>query len=311
MYVYADNISRVSYCQIILWLQLFNICYTVFVKEGAPQLQIKKYSEVLQEIEVALSPEEQKNFIENRIKEIESTSENRNFGVMYDQKLTGFIKPEAKIQRSPMVEPLQLDDPAVYEVMFETIKEFKDHQGWKDKPLRSMMPEIIQHSLSKYFGNQIGWADTESKNRQFYFEHSDSPESKPISLSEIRGKGLAVCAEKAALAQNLVTFAGLESHLVMSNCKLYGEKPELHAFNILKTENGYFIYDPTNPSITLNKNDNSLKNSSAAIYKISDEDFEKIERGEEIDVVHTDYVSDSEGNSVGKNQTRTYKGSEK
>lgn len=280
--------------------------------EGQPSKnETKSYAEVLSGIESCLAEGKEQEFTENRLQEIDATSEGRNFGQMYAHFLKGYLRPDAKIQRSPMVDPFAMDDSALYSELFETIKKFREIDGWKEKELRIIMPEIIQHTISKYFGNEVATSGTENRNREFYLDHGDDPDSKAVSLDELKGKGIAVCAEKAAAAQNLVTFAGLESYLVMAECNLSGERDENHAYNVLKTENGYFIYDPTNPKLILEKETNHLISSYAAIYKISDEDFTSIKLGKEVKVQHIDIYEDTKGRTEPSVQERIYRGPDK
>lgn len=280
--------------------------------EGSPQKnEIKPYAEVLSGIEACLAEGKELDFIENRLEEIKTTSENQNFGIMYAHFLQGYIKPDALIQRSPMVDPLKMDDPELYATLFETIKKFREIPGWKEKELRAIMPEIIQHTISGYFGNEAGTVNTEKENSTFYLDYSTDADSKSIPLKALKGKGIAVCAEKSAAAQNLAMFAGLEPYLVMADCKLDGDKEQLHSYNILKTDNGYFIYDPTNPRMLIEKDTNHLKSSYAAIYKITDEEFMLLKQGKDVKVEHADTYEDSEGKTEHNVRERIYRGPDK
>ncbi len=267
----------------------------------------KTYEQVLLDIEAALDQGREKEYVAERLKELMASSEIKNLGIMYGRFYKGFIRPESKIQRSPMVDPFHIDDSELYEGLFENIKEFKQYEGWKDKELRAILPEVIQYTISKYFGNAAGTTNTDRDNQSFYLDHSDVS-SEDLSIKELKGKRIAVCAEKATVAQNLVSFVGLESYIVLSECKLGEGKEQFHAYNILKTNKGYFIYDPTNPRLELEEGTNHLKNTNAAIYKITDEEFLKLENGGDVTVEHTDFSVDGLGKKSIKTDERVYSG---
>src|SRR4051812_21132207 len=98
--------------------------------ESSPQ---KTYEQVLSEIEQALKEGKEKEYVNERVKELVTTSEIKNLGIMYARMHKGFIRPESKIQRSPMVDPFHIDDIELYEDFLECVKEFRNNEGWKDK----------------------------------------------------------------------------------------------------------------------------------------------------------------------------------
>jgi hypothetical protein len=275
--------------------------------------QQKGYEEFLYEIEKNLdNPEKLKSWIENRLTELKNKSEPLQIGFNYKRWYSDFIHPESETYRSMWVDPFRVDDDSLYEEMISVMKDFKDNPSWKDKPLRSMMPYVIQHTIVKYFGNLTANGNTEANNQEFYRVHSvDESFPAHISLGELKEKRIAVCAEKASVAQNLTTVLGLESNLVMSsNCKLLPEeKEELHAFNIWRTKKGYFIFDPTNPMLKIEKETNTIKSYNPAIYPISEDEFKKIKDGGVVSVQNEDIFCDSKGDILEKKLTeRIYGG---
>lgn len=275
--------------------------------EGKP---VRDYGTILNEVETAISLGNEKQFIESRLHELNESSKVKDLGIMYSKIHQGFINPNSRIQRSPMVDPFHLDDDSLYEQLFTSVKKFKEADGWKEKDLRSIMPVVIQQTLSDYFGNSHGKSDTESRNQKFYIDHSDVT-SEDVSLKDLKGKEIAVCAEKASASQNLVSFLGLESYLIMSDSKLESSKPEFHAFNVWKTKNGFFIYDPTNPRLTIREETNNLESVYPAVYKISEEEFNKVISDGEVSVKHENaYIGNDAKPSVEITE-RIYSGPEK
>lgn len=273
--------------------------------------QQEGYEEIISKIEKIIdNPEEIKSFITKRLMELKNNSSKVEIGGMSRQWHSGFIHPGSTIRRNYMVDPFHVDDDSVYEEMFSIIREFKSYPTWKEKTLKQMMPSIVNHTIGKYFGNYVTYSDTEQKNQNFYLSHDD-PTLPDVSLRELKDKSMAVCAEKSALAQNLTSFLGLESFLVISDsCKANpDDKNGLHAYNIWKSKNGYFIFDPTNPHLSLEKDTNKLLNYFPSVYPISEESFNTIKNGGIVDVIHEDIISDIANNSSEKKMTkRTYGG---
>lgn len=264
-------------------------------KENSQQ---EEYDEIINKIEKIIeNPEEIELFIKERLLELKKNNNPVEISTLSKQWYSGFIHPDSIIRRSFMVEPFRVNDDLVYQDLFSIMKEFKNSTVRKNKTLKEMMPSVVNHTIVKYFGNFISYSDTEQKNQDFYLNH-DNPNLPNVSLSELKGKGIAVCAEKSALAENLTSFLGLESYLVVSNsCKANpDDKNGLHAYNIWKTKNGYFIFDPTNPHLNFEKDTNKVLNYYPSVYPISEENFNAIKNGGLVNVKHEDMISDSDGN---------------
>lgn len=213
-----------------------------------------------------------------------------------------------EIRRNMMVDPFVLDDPDLYADLFETIRKFKEAEGWKEKSLREIMPNAIHWSLSKYFGNIAAGSNTEMQNREFYLDHT-SADSPSISIKELKGKGFAVCAEKAAAAQNLLTFVGMESELIASSgCRIPAEAgEEAHYYILVHGPKGDMIYDPTNPRLLLDK-EGKLTSYGPAMYPITEEQSQRLISGESITIEHTDDKVDEGGQRIPDKSSRLYAG---
>lgn len=283
-----------------------------------PQENINKnsYEEILNEVEKIIDdPEQIKVFIERRLNELKKGSNKVEIGAVSKQWHEGFIHPDSRIRRSYLVDPFQMDDDSIYQDMFSVIKRFKEHPGWKDKPIKQMIAFIIQHTIADYFGNLVSYPNTDMDNRLFYMEHDDPTITSEISISELKGKNIGVCAEKSAASENLSSFLGLESYYIISNTCIINPEDKgrtSHAFNIWKTQKGYFIYDSTNPALNLEQDTNKILDYNPAVYPITDEEFNKIKNGGTAIVKHFDRVSDSSGNVLETKTTeRVYGGYKK
>lgn len=200
--------------------------------------QIPKRDELLSQIDTLItngSPEKDlTDFIRERLSSLNTNSVKRQISINTDL-YAGFIHSLSEIKPSLMVDGFNLDDEELYLYFFRSLQEFKKAPGWRDKPIRDIIPFAIQRTIATYFGNPYGDNTTETANKIFYMDHTYL-NSDPVSVKAFKGKNIAVCIEKASVAQNLSSFLMFDSILVISpKCKLNpGAKEETHAYNILK-----------------------------------------------------------------------------
>ena len=134
-------------------------------------------------------------------------------------------------------------------------------------------------------------------------------DSTAVPLSELRGKQLAVCSEKAAVAQNLLALLGAEAVLIHSDqCRLPSEEREaLHAYNLLRTSRGTFLYDPTNPKLFLD-HERHLVNLAPALSPLNQEQVALLQHGGVITVPHDDLIEQLNGTWQLEQSERIYGG---
>lgn len=285
--------------------------------EGPPQFESQppkerspEYIKTLAELERILSTpeEEQRDFVERRIAALSENAESGEMSHLGRGIHKGFLGPKMEIRRNMMVDPFVMDDQDLYADLLETARKFKGAEGWKEKSLREIMPNAIQWTLSKYFGNIAAGANTETQNREFYLDHT-SADSPSISIKELKGKGFAVCAEKAAAAQNLLTFVGMETELIASSgCRIPAEAgEEAHYYILVHGPKGDMIYDPANPRLLLGK-DGKLTSYGPAMYPITEEQSQRLTSGESITIEHVDDKMDEGGQRIPDKSNRLYTG---
>lgn len=149
----------------------------------------------------------------------------------YGSYYKGFIKYDVKIFPST-------DDCsgkvtymlANYNYIFEFFKSIKKFNI--NKKINAIF--YLSTFLDEYFGNP----DTVNPDdrERFLMELNGQ-----ATIENLRGKGLAACSERAAVANNLMEMLGLNSIYVTG--EVNGEQ---HAFNIVIKDNKYFIVDTTN-----------------------------------------------------------------
>ena len=274
------------------------------IKERSPD-----YLNVLSQIELILvnSPE-RKNFIEDRVVKLSKDAKVGELSHIGSGVHKGFLGPQMEVRRNMIVDPIIIDDFNLYETLLDVVNTFKSDERWKDKSLREIIPNAIQWTLTKYFGNAVAYEDTEQENRDFYMNHI-SAESSAISISEFKEKGFAVCAEKAAVAQNLLAFVGLESDLIASaKCKLPAESKEsAHYYIVLHGPKGEMIYDPANHKLFLDSK-NRLLSYGPAFYGLTQEQLGKLMAGESMEIDHTDTIKHDDSHLEEVTHKRIYAG---
>lgn len=257
--------------------------------------ELYNIDEVLSRVDAVLSVESEeersvkaRELVDSRLKlltENSSPAEISNLSKPY----IGFIHPESRIYRTFLVDPFHIDDPDLYIDLIKTFREIHNHPGYKDRSLREIVPHVVQRTLGIYFGNHWSTDSTENRNRAFYMDRV-SADSEDISLKELKGQNLAVCAEKAAVAQNLLSFLGYKSELIVSSkCKLDPkvETDTNHLFLIVNGKNGYSIYDPTNP-VLIEDSEGFTISTLPMFYPIKPEERQRLISGDTVNVIHRD-----------------------
>lgn len=198
----------------------------------------------------------------------------------------GYISKNTGIRRHIMVDPIYLDDDLVYEQYLNDVSERLIHTEVTSDDVSRATLGAVQTTISDYFGNAYGDRNVEDKNKAFYLERS-GVDGESISIKEFKHKGIAVCAEKAALAQNILSFAGFDSALILSrDSELQPGQKEAHAYNVLRTKRGYFLYDPTNLQFDYDA-EGKISASRLAVYPISEAQYNGLlQEGESVSVTH-------------------------
>ena len=158
----------------------------------------------------------------------------------------GFIHPETKIQYTK---------GSIYNYSMRTrdfYYEFAKYIKNNRTPNIGNLIKNIETFINYYFGVN----KTEEDNRDDYLfsitlavTETDEEAFKLIDELEIgslKGKRVAMCTEKASLAQNLISLFGIETYWCMGNLNNNG-KEEAHCFNIVKAKNNYMLLDYSVP----------------------------------------------------------------
>ena len=183
-------------------------------------------------------PEERKKEIFKFIKSLEDNA---------DQN--GFFRHDEKISANFGIGDyaFKLNSRSLYTTFFDEYRKRREN-----KPDE---PEIISHhiaildTLTSYFGDFRG--DTYLREQLLTPKNADEErinnniEDIP-SISVLKGKHCAMCAEHASIAHNLLIMGGYESSYITASHVDFGNGPEAHAFCIETQVPGktYLLFDP-------------------------------------------------------------------
>jgi hypothetical protein len=283
---------------------------------GEQEVKTNTRDQVLSKIDNLLkieNPEqreqESSKFIDERLESLTRNSSPKEIS-LFSPAYKGFIHPESTIVRSFLVDPFCVDDKEIYVSLLDSFAEFKRLPNWQEKSLREIVSSAVIRAIGNYFGNYWDTNTSDSENKSFYMNHIASDSTK-ISLNEFKGKRFAVCAEKAAVAQNLLSFLGYDVELIASTkCKFSSSDQDRdgHMYNLVSNESSHLIFDPANPSMVEDKDGNAVS-FIAAGNKISEEDYQKLRTGGQVEVVHYEFKRLENGDIIkGSENKVTYGG---
>lgn len=181
--------------------------------------------------------------------------------------IKGHISPNVRVDFSAGVTEngYMYDDDSIYIDFLNNIKNCVETSGVKAK---SSIVKALKKSVLEYFGDTF-----DEKMFECYKSLDDAREHYPIdlvmkwceennidflkrpddiqiSISKIKGLGISMCSERAALVQQLLTFIGAECYYVACECRLEdNDKEQGHAYNVMRSEKGIFIIDLTNDNV--------------------------------------------------------------
>lgn len=105
------------------------------------------------------------------------------------------------------------------------------------------LSRVVLETVDEFFG---GIANSEKRN-DFYYP-SDFAESKNNKISNLKGKGAAMCVERSALSQNLLKSLGINSFFKTSGI-IKNDKKEVHSYNLIEYKDKYYIFDTSMPNL--------------------------------------------------------------
>ena len=102
---------------------------------------------------------------------------------------------------------------------------------------------VVLETVDEYFNGLSNIADRMS----YYYPGDDNNK-----ISNLKGKGAAMCVERAALSQNLLKSLGINSFFKTSGI-IKNNNEESHSYNLIEFKNKYYIFDSSMPSLINDK----------------------------------------------------------
>ena len=107
----------------------------------------------------------------------------------------------------------------------------------------------IYDTIEEYFNG----IDNINQRMIFYKPLDDIDNFNDIGkVSDLKGKGAAMCVERSMVAQNLLNFLGIKSFYKSSGIIKNGNK-EIHSYNLVEYNGNYYIFDASIPTINNNR----------------------------------------------------------
>lgn len=220
---------------------------------------------------------------------------------------SGFLDKTMKIQPGINEKAsFVTDDNQIY---FDSIKRLQllDEKFPTMDPYRLAL-RTAQETTTHYFGNLVPSAEQQQiRDRKF-----DTPSNEEYVYSIADDRPSALCAERAAVAHNILQFLDQESYYVSGDLNEKSsdhEASELHSYVIVKNPNTehYEIFDPMNP-IHCYGNEDLDEIQAFLPYTIDTESNQLPSRGDNFSSPCVVNYKDSFGNKQSKiTKHRTYK----
>ena len=216
----------------------------------------------------------------------------------------GFINPDTKIQYSKgSVFNYSMKTTDFYYEFAKYIKKIKINN------IGNLIKEI-ETFINYYFG--VNKDDRDNRDDYLFSitlgATSDDDEAwdkiNNLEIGNFKGKRVAMCTEKASLAQNLISLFGIESYWCMGYLNNDG-KIEPHCFNIARAKNSYILLDYSVPCQVIQ--DNKVNDWAPFQGEISLSELEEILNGKPKEYINYTYsIKNNQLNKIYNDTTRTY-----
>ena len=209
-------------------------------------------------------------FVNERLTELETSSEEKMVGQNYTDSFQDYISQKTHYKAAEKFNDSECPDLVYDDITpyVNLIKEIKKGIWYNELTLFTIILFVVHQYLPT---ENIGLA------RYMIYE---SHKNKKLSIKTIHENGVAFCSEKSGLAHNMFKFLGIDSEVV---CGARGT--EMHAYNFVYP-NGYgnepmVLFDPSH-FVNFIKGDNKI---SFGFYKaFSKQDYEALKSGTPIPI---------------------------
>ena len=141
---------------------------------------------------------------------------------------------------------------------------------------KGQIVNYLEYFINSYFGlsggmsreaifNDIAWNTTTTDDEYF-----SALEKNEIGM--LKNKRAALCTERSAVAEQILSVLGFESFYCMGCVNLGNNHQEPHCFNIIKRKNDYALVDYSCPIVEYNE-DNSIRAYYPFVATLSNDEF--------------------------------------
>lgn len=227
-------------------------------------------------------------FLDKRLAELHDTTVRPPDGTIDASKgnFRGFIMPDTEIFPFAIGKGYRLDDDKIYAEVLPHLHRFYHHIVGSGEPDLDLEVAYFQAALyaaqytqQSYFGsvhNKPGAFD----KRDFLLldlpEDEENQARASRSISEF--KGVAMCTERAAVANNVLRVLGMKPVLELGELKIEEGPSEPHSYLLVRDPKGReLIFDPTNPILVFDEN-GALTQTTPALYSAEDSLKERVSK---------------------------------
>ena len=193
---------------------------------------------------------------------------------------TGIISPESTICIQPMFGiEFELDKDGMSEIIKMLENKWTAKTESERKNLLSVLTDI--YSITEEY---LGGHGISATRQNAYFQATDNR----LNFSEIKGKNIGLCAERAAIGHQLLSIlerAGLTNFKsFLTNSHMTTDTREPHSFIVLKHKKDsskQYIFDIENP-LEYKTSESSEPKLGIALYPMTEEEYEAFKEGKSI-----------------------------
>ena len=254
--------------------------------------------QIIQEI-IDLDKSEIEKFIEERTNKLDETATedreelslmtigfSRMKGIRENTEVVGYIPKRVHLKKMQFdMASFVLDDKSVYKIIIDYIKNADPNNVKRgDSVNNNYIMKMVQSTIIKYFGLRGN-----EKSRNYLYDSKSDIDDDMLSISDFKNNNAAMCVERSAMAQNILSFLGYNPMMIYGYLSSKrAAMNEGHAFNCIIREGKGMLMDFTNP---INKDGRYFK---PAQYPINDESLQKFMKGKaQIEVQHKDLYTEN------------------
>lgn len=157
----------------------------------------------------------------------------------------GFIAPDSRIKYSNFSMNMYSMKTTDY------IYDFAKYVKRSNINNKGTLVKVVENFINGYFGISNGTDMRDAYFDQIAFQTTTTDDEyfeklENLEIGDLKGKNIAMCTERAAMAQNLLSLFGFDVYYCMG-CVSNNGKEESHCFNIARAKDTFMLLDYSLP----------------------------------------------------------------